>query len=85
MTYEEILKESKQLTVKEKSELAAYLLNSIDFPDEYDEDYDSEVDEEYDAETIAELERRYEEVRTGKAVLIDADVVLREIKKKLCI
>ncbi|HXH10907.1 MAG TPA: addiction module protein [Alphaproteobacteria bacterium] len=71
-TVEKLKTQLSQLSMQERAALAHFLIHSLD------------KDRDADAETAwdAELARRMEEIRSGKAVGDPADKVVAELRKK---
>jgi putative addiction module component (TIGR02574 family) len=65
-----IFEQALRLPEKERAELAAQLLESLP------------PDEGYDQEWAAEIQRRVQEIREGKAELVDAGVALAQLRSK---
>jgi len=61
-----------QLSTMERAELAHFLIRSLD----------EEADEESESAWDAELERRMEEIRSGKAFGEPADKVFSQLREK---
>ena len=66
-----LLEEARKLTSDEQEQLLAALLDSMD---------ETRDDVPLDR---AELRRRHEEVRSGRAVTIDADLAIRAVRTSL--
>lgn len=74
-----VLAEALRLPVKERADLAAQLLRSLD-----DEEREEAVSpDEWQRVWTAEIEKRMREIREGKVALIDGDEVFREIQASL--
>jgi putative addiction module component (TIGR02574 family) len=71
-TAERLKTQLSQLSAQERAELASFLISSLD------EDTD---DADAEAAWDAELARRTEEIRSGKAAGEQADKVLAELRK----
>ena len=71
-TAEKLKAQLSQLSTQERAELAHFLLHSLD------EDVDADAEATWDAE----LARRMEEIRSGKAVGEPAERVFAELRKK---
>lgn len=71
-TAEKLKAQLSQLSTQERAELAHFLIHSLD----------EGVDADGEAAWDAELERRMEEIRSGKAVGEPADKVFAELRKK---
>ena len=71
-TAEKLKAQLSQLSMQERAELAHFLIHSLD------EDVDADAEAAWDAE----LARRMEEIRAGKAVGELADTVFAELRKK---
>jgi putative addiction module component (TIGR02574 family) len=70
-TAERLKTQLSQLSAQERAELASFLISSLD------EDTDADAEAAWDAE----LARRTEEIRSGKAAGEQADKVLAELRK----
>jgi putative addiction module component (TIGR02574 family) len=71
-TAEQLKAQLSQLSTQERAELAHFLIHSLD----------EGVDADAEAAWDAELARRMEEIRSGKAVGEPADKVFAELRKK---
>jgi len=71
-TAEKLKEQLARLSLNERAELAHFLIDSLD------EGADADVEAAWDAE----LARRMEEIRSGKAVGEPADKVFAELRKK---
>lgn len=71
-TAEKLKTQLAQLSTQERAELAHFLIHSLD----------EGVDADADAAWDAELARRLEEIRSGKAVGEPAEKVFAELRKK---
>jgi putative addiction module component (TIGR02574 family) len=71
-TAEKLKAQLSQLSTQERAELAHFLIHSLD------EDVDADAEAAWDAE----LARRMEEIRSGKAVGEPADKVFADLRKK---
>ncbi len=71
-TAERLKSELSQLSPQDRAELAQFLIESLD----------QGADPDAEAAWDAELSRRMEEIRTGKAVGEPADKVLSELREK---
>jgi putative addiction module component (TIGR02574 family) len=69
---EKLKAQLSQLSMQERAELAHFLIHSLD----------AGVDADAEAAWDAELVRRMEEIRSGKAVGEPADKVFAELRKK---
>lgn len=70
---EKLKSELLLLSVEERADLAHFLLHTLD--DEEDADAEAAWD--------AELNRRLEEIKSGKVIGVPADQVLAEFRRKL--
>jgi putative addiction module component (TIGR02574 family) len=77
MAVEKILQEALALPVKERSELAAALLRSIE-----PEDDEVLTEAEWEAAWAAELARRAKDIDEGRAQLIPAEEVFAELRAR---
>jgi putative addiction module component (TIGR02574 family) len=76
---ENILTSAMALSPEERREIAAILWDSVG-----EEEWSWEnADPEWRTAWLAEIERRMEEVRTGKVQLIDGETVMRELRERL--
>jgi putative addiction module component (TIGR02574 family) len=73
MTFDEIEKEIKALTPKEKAALARSLI----------EELDSLADEDVEALWLEEAERRYAEYKSGKVFSRPAEDVMRNARHRI--
>jgi putative addiction module component (TIGR02574 family) len=71
-TAEKLKAQLSQLSAQERAELAYFLIHSLD----------AEVDADVEAAWDAELARRMEEIRSGKAIGEPANKVFAELRKK---
>jgi putative addiction module component (TIGR02574 family) len=71
-TAEKLKAQLSQLSMQERAELAHFLIHPLD----------EGVDADAEAAWEAELARRVEEIRSGKAVGEPADKVFAELRKK---
>ena len=71
-TAERLKSELSRLPVQDRAELASFLIDSLD----------PQQDDDVDAAWEAELERRAEEIRGGRAVGDLAENVFRELREK---
>lgn len=69
---EKLISQLSQLSTKERAEVAHFLIHSLD----------EEVDAGAEATWDAELGRRMEEIRSGKALGEPADKVFAELREK---
>lgn len=70
LTREQLLTEARQLPSSERQEFIEDLRRLDD-------------DVELSAEQLAELRRRMAEVKSGQAILIEGDQVMREVREEL--
>ncbi len=71
-TAEKLKAELSRLSPQERAELADFLIHSLD----------NETDADAEAAWDAELARRLDEIKSGKAVGEPAEKVLRELREK---
>lgn len=71
MTVDELKTELAQLSTDDRAELAEFLVDTLDA-----------TEPEVDPDWVAELERRAEEIKSGREVGIPADVVFERLRKK---
>lgn len=73
MTMETLKAEAMRLSAKERAELAASLISSLD----------DDADNRNEQLWLDEAERRYEAYKTGRATAIPVDEALRDARAKL--
>ena len=76
MTVEQIKEQFDSMTSAERADLALYLIRSLDGEDNADE---QEVEQAW----IEEVDRRVEEIKSGKAVGIPAEAFFASLREKL--
>jgi putative addiction module component (TIGR02574 family) len=83
-TLERLKQEITGLSQKERAELAAFLVDSLDAAElaELDGDLDDGTPEEIQAAWRMEIERRLAQIRSGTVKGIPAEEVFAEMRKK---